>query len=70
MMGSLLKNLLLCCRIIKTLTHFQTTFHFYTPGKHQRTVGFLMFSRGIEVEHWLKMGYGQYYDTTSLTKAA
>ena len=33
------------------LTHFQPMFHFYTPLKH-----FLMFSEGIEVEHWLKMG--------------
>ena len=32
-------------------------FHFYTPWKHQKTSGFLMFSGGIEVEQWLKMGY-------------
>ena len=32
-------------------------FHFYIPWKHQKTGGFLMFSEGIEVEHWLKMGY-------------
>ena len=31
-------------------------FHFYTPWKLQKTFGFLIFSRGIEVEHWLKMG--------------
>ena len=34
---------------------FQSILYFYTPGKHQNTFGFLMFSRGIEVEHWLKM---------------
>ena len=33
---------------------FQSILYFYTPGK-QNTFGFLMFSRGIEVEHWLKM---------------
>ena len=40
----------------KSLTHFQPMFHFYTPWKQQKTGGFLMFSGGIEVEHWLKMG--------------
>ena len=38
------------------LTHFQPLFYFYTPWKHQKTGGFLMFSGGIEVEHWLKIG--------------
>ena len=38
------------------LTHFQPMLYFNTPWKHQKTGGFLMFSRGIEVEHWLKMG--------------
>ena len=37
------------------LIHFRPTFHFNTPRK-QKTVGFLMFSGSIEVEHWLKMG--------------
>ena len=37
------------------LTHFQPVFHFYAPWKHQKTSGFLMFSGGIEIEHWLKM---------------
>ena len=39
-----------------SLTHFQPMFHFYTIWKHQKTSGFLIFSGGIEVEHWLKMG--------------
>ena len=39
-----------------TLNHFQPMFHFYTPRKHQKTSGFLIFSGGIEVEHWLKLG--------------
>ena len=38
------------------LTHFQPVFHLYTPSKHQETGGFLMFSGGIEVKHWLKKG--------------
>ena len=37
-------------QFISPLTHFEPMFHFYTPW------GFLMFSGGIEVEHWLKMG--------------
>ena len=36
------------------LTHFRPMFHFYTPWKHQKTGGFLMFSGDIEMEHWLK----------------
>ena len=32
-------------------------FHFYTPSKYQKTSGFLIFSGGIEVENWLKIGY-------------
>ena len=42
--------------IFKALTHSQPIFHFYSPWKQQKTGGFLMFSGGIEVEHWLKMG--------------
>ena len=30
-------------------------FHFYNPGKRQKTFGFLTFSGGIEMEHWAKM---------------
>ena len=37
------------------LTNFQPMLHFYAPRKHLKTSGFMMFSRGIEVEHWLKM---------------
>ena len=40
---------------IATLTYFQQLFHFYTPWKHQKAYGFLIFSGGIEVEHWLKI---------------
>lgn len=38
------------------LTNFQPMFQFYTLWKHQKPFGFLMFSRGIEVEHWFEMG--------------
>ena len=35
--------------IISTvLTHFKPMFHFYTPGKHQKIGGFLIFSGGRE----------------------
>ena len=37
------------------LTHFQPMLHFYTPWKNQKTGGFL-FSGGVKLEHWLKMG--------------
>ena len=30
--------------------------HFYAPWKRQQTFGFQMFSRGIEMENWAKMG--------------
>ena len=36
------------------LTDFQL-FRFCTPWKYLKTGGFLIFSGGIEVEHWLKM---------------
>ena len=38
------------------LIYFQPVFHFYTSRKYQKTVGFLMFSGGIEVEQLLKIG--------------
>ena len=31
------------------LTHFQPVFRFYTPWKHEKTGGFLMFSSGIKI---------------------
>ena len=38
------------------LTLFSPVPHFYTPWKRQKTFGFLMFSGGIEIWHWTKMG--------------
>ena len=32
-------------------------FSFYTPRKRQKIKGFLKFSGGIEMDHWIKMGY-------------
>ena len=34
-----------------SLTHFWSMFPFYTPCKHQKTSGFLMFSGGIKWGH-------------------
>ena len=39
--------------LLLSITHFQPMFPFYTPWKHQKTSGFLMFAGGIEVEDWL-----------------
>ena len=35
---------------------FSPMFHFYTPQKRQKTIGFLTFSGDIEIKHWGKMG--------------
>ena len=53
----LLLSQFLCKLIMLSLTHFQPMFHFDTPWKHLKTWSFLMVSGGIELEHWLKMGY-------------
>ena len=39
-----------------SLTHFSPVSHFYTPWKRRKTYGFLMFSGGIAMWHWTKMG--------------
>ena len=45
------------CNLIRVfLTHFWPMFSFYTPWKHQKTSGFLVFSGGIKWEHWREMG--------------
>ena len=38
-----------------SLTHFMPLVSFDTPRKHQKTFGFLMFSRGIERDQWNEM---------------
>ena len=35
---------------------FSPMFHTYIPWKHQKAKVFQMFSEGIEIEHWTKMG--------------
>ena len=45
--------------VIKTttiLTHISPMSHFYTPWKHEKTIGFLTFSWRIEMWYWTKMG--------------
>ena len=46
------------CKIINMyiLGHFWPMLPFYTPRKHQKTKGFLVFSGGIKWEHWPEMG--------------
>ena len=39
------------------LRKFITVISFYTPWKHQKTFGFLMFSGVIEIQQWLEMAY-------------
>ena len=39
---------------VAKLSHFMTLVSFYTPWKHQKTFGFLMFSEGIERDHGMK----------------
>ena len=38
------------------LTHLMPLVSFYTPRKHQKTFGFLMFSGGLEKDQWYEMG--------------
>ena len=38
------------------LTHFMPLAFFYTPWKHQKTSGFLIFSGGIERDQWHELG--------------
>ena len=42
------------------LTDFMPMVSFYTPWKHQKTSGFLMFSGAIERDQWHKMGLGPF----------
>ena len=50
-------------RSMLRLTHFQSMILVYTPWKHQKSRGFLVFSGGIEVEPWLQMGQGKVINT-------
>ena len=44
------------CQLKPFLTHFWPVFPFYTPWKHQKTKGFLVFSGGMKWEPWPEMG--------------
>ena len=51
-----------------TLMNFEPTFHFYSPWKRQKTRSFLTFSGGIEMEHWLDMGWNVIHYRQILTQ--
>ena len=40
-----------------SLNYFWPMFPFYTPWKHQKIKGFLVFSGGIKWEHWSEIGW-------------
>ena len=42
-------------RILKYFTHFKPIFLFYTTWKHQKNIGFLMFSGGIKKNFILQL---------------
>ena len=42
--------------LLHASTHFSPIFYIYTPWKRQKTKGFLMFSGGVEMKLWAKMG--------------
>ena len=46
-----------CCSenpdLCSSLTHSNPVFYLYTPWKRQKTKGFLTFSGGLEMEHWI-----------------
>ena len=42
------------------LIHFSPMSHFYTPWKRQKIYGFLTFSGGIEMWHWINMGLREF----------
>ena len=39
------------------MKHLQPMFHFCTPLKNWKTIGFPMVSEAREVKHWLEMSY-------------
>ena len=45
-------NLLYSIQKYSLLTHVISLVSFCTPGKHQKTIGFLMFPGGIERDQW------------------
>ena len=49
--------LLLTSSSVSLLTHFMPLVSLYTPWKHQKTSGFLIFLGGIERDHWQHISY-------------
>ena len=43
-------------KVFRMLNYFNPMLYFHTPRKCQEASAFLMFSLGIEMEHWAKMG--------------
>ena len=45
------------------LTHFSSMLHSYTSWERLNNNGFLMFTRGMQMENWAKMGviFSNYY---------
>ena len=57
-----LKNMILwglSVTIIIHLTHYSPVLLFYTPENIGKPLGFLMFSGGIEKQHWVVMGWSE-----------
>ena len=59
-MDNLMENFVFCAVIFllgmsQSLTHISPMLHFYNPWKCQKTIGFLMFSGGMEMWYWTKM---------------
>ena len=49
-------DVFLHAKTIQPLTYFIPLFSFYTPWKHQKTPGFLMFLGGIKSDQWHEKG--------------
>ena len=45
---------------------FHTTSLFYTPWKHEKIPGFLIFSGGVEKDHWYDVGWNKKMDRCAL----
>ena len=43
-------------RVMCFFPNFWSMLTFYTPWKHQKNKGFLVFSEGIKRQHWPEMG--------------
>lgn len=55
--GKAVKKILFYLDSLLPLAHFISMVSLYIPWKHQKAIGFLMFSGGIEINQWHEMGY-------------